>query len=204
MQALPTPNLPKICCRRNKMKKSIAVLIALTSLFALTGCSSGGISKASESAFVSGDGTAVFIKPADRKAAPSISGKTLDGSSIHVDKSKVAVINVWASWCSPCRAEAPIFQDFSVKNPDIQFVGILTRDNISAAQSFASRFGLTYPTLTDDSILTSFRGSLIANAIPTTLIIDAQGRVAARISGATSVALLKDLLTRVSGKAINA
>jgi len=186
------------------MKKTIALFAALATVLTLTSCSSGGVSKASENAFVSGDGTAVFIKPADRKPAPAVSGTTLDGKTFSIDPKRVAVINVWASWCSPCRAEAPIFQDFSVKNPDIQFLGILTRDNTSAAQSFATRFGLTYPTLTDDSILTSFRGTLIPNAIPTTLIIDAQGRVAARISGATSVALLKDLLTRVSGKAINA
>ncbi len=186
------------------MKKTIAIIAALASALTLTACSSGGISKSSESAFVSGDGTAVFIKPADRKPAPSVSGKTLSGTTFTVDKKRIAVINVWASWCSPCRAEAPIFQDFSIKNPNIQFVGILTRDNISAAQSFASRFGLSYPTLVDDSILTSFRGTLIPNAIPTTLIIDAQGRVAARISGATSVALLKDLLHKVSGSAINA
>jgi thiol-disulfide isomerase/thioredoxin len=186
------------------MKKTIALFLALASVLVLTGCGGGGLSKASESAFVSGDGTAVFIKPADRKAAPTVSGKTLTGTTFTVNKQKVAVINVWASWCSPCRAEAPIFQDFSVKNPDIQFVGILTRDNISAAQSFAGRFGLTYPTLVDDSILTSFRGTLIPNAIPTTLIIDAQGRVAARISGATSVALLKEILHKVSGAAINA
>ena len=75
---------------------------------------------------------------------------------------------------------------------------------MSAAQSFAKRFNLTYPTLVDDSIIASFRGTLPANAIPTTIIIDAMGRVAARISGEVTVAVLQDLLTKVSGESINA
>ncbi|MEI6648613.1 MAG: TlpA disulfide reductase family protein [Actinomycetes bacterium] len=170
--------------------------IASTCLVVLTGCT-GGLSKANENSFVSGNGAAVYIKASDRKPAPVISGKVLDGSTQTLVSSKVSVINVWASWCSPCRAEAPVIQDFSQKYPNVQFAGILTRDNISAAQSFVARFGLTYPTFTDDSILTSFRGTLTANAIPTTLIIDSAGYVAARISGELSVGLLRDLLDKV-------
>ena len=66
------------------------------------------------------------------------------------------------------------------------------------------RFKLTYPNFIDDAIIASFRGSILPNAIPTTLIIDKEGRVAARISGATTVALLKDLLEKVSGGSVNA
>jgi thiol-disulfide isomerase/thioredoxin len=113
------------------------------------------------------------------------------------------VVNVWASWCSPCRAEAPTLEEFAINNPDIQFVGILTRDNLSSAQSFVKRFGLTYPTLIDDAIISSFRGSLPANAIPTTIVIDADGRVAARISGQVTVSSMRDVLEKVSGSDIN-
>ena len=79
----------------------------------------------------------------------------------------------------------------------VQFAGILTRDNISSAQDFAKRFKLTYPTFTDDAVLTKFRNSLVPNAIPTTLIMDSRGYVAARVSGAVTVALLTDLIDRV-------
>jgi len=73
----------------------------------------------------------------------------------------------------------------------------LTRDNVSAAQEFAKRFKLDYPTFIDDSVLAKFRNSLVPNAIPTTLIIDAHGYVAARVSGEVTVALLSDLIGKV-------
>ena len=78
-----------------KIKLITAISLSLT---LLTSCSSGGVSKPSENAFVSGNGAAVLIKEADRKPAPEISGATLDGSSLTLDKSKVTVINIWASW----------------------------------------------------------------------------------------------------------
>jgi len=179
------------------MKKLIATLVV--SALLLTGCGSGGLSKASEKSFVAGSGAAIVIKPADRQSAPDISGETLAGATYTIDKSKVTVINIWASWCAPCRAEAPIFQDFATKNPDIKFLGILTRDNVSAARSFTQRFNITYPTLVDDSLILKFRGALTPNAIPTTLILDSNGRIAARISGATTVAGLRKVLEVVAG-----
>jgi type II secretory pathway component GspD/PulD (secretin) len=74
---------------------------------------------------------------------------------------------------------------------------VLTRDNISSAKAFYENFKLTYPTFIDDSILVGFKGSLIPNAIPTTLIIDKQGKVAVRISGEATVATLKKMLEMV-------
>ncbi|MBJ7507257.1 MAG: TlpA family protein disulfide reductase, partial [Candidatus Nanopelagicus sp.] len=101
------------------------------------------------------------------------------------------------SWCAPCRAEAPLLQEFSIQYPQVQFAGVLTRDNISSAKAFYENFKLTYPTFIDDSILVGFKGSLIPNAIPTTLIIDKQGKVAVRISGEATVATLKKMLEKV-------
>lgn len=184
------------------MKKLI--LLALASALLLTGCGSGGVSKASENSFVSGNGAAVVIDAKDRQSAPDIFGSTLDGSTFTLDKSKFTVINVWASWCAPCRAEAPIFQDFASKNSNISFVGILTRDNLSAARAFTKRFAISFPTLVDDSIIVKFRGSLTPNAIPTTLVIDDKGRIAARISGAVTVAGLQKVLEKVIGAPVNA
>ena len=176
--------------------KKVKVLLALLPLLLLTACAGGGISTPNENAFVSGDGVAVFVKPADRKLAPDLSGQTLDGSK-YSTSGKITVVNVWASWCSPCRAEAPLLEDFAIKRRDIQFLGILTRDNLTAAQSFVKRFKITYPILIDDSILAGFRNSLVPNAIPTTLIIDKKGRVAVRISGQVTFALLDSMISKV-------
>lgn len=169
----------------------------LLSALLLSGCAGGGVSTQSENAFVSGTGTAIFISAGDRKQAPSISGELLTGGNKSLNSGKVTVINVWASWCAPCRAEAPLLQEFSIQYPEVQFAGILTRDNISSAKSFYENFKITYPTFTDDSLLIGFKDSLIPNAIPTTLIIDKNNKVAVRISGEVTVAGLRDLLDKV-------
>jgi len=174
--------------------KKFAVLVALA--IALTSCSGGGTSSTEES-FVSGDGSTTFIKISERKVAPAISGMTLSGATYTYSRNTVAVVNVWASWCAPCRAEAPTLAALANKYSDISFIGILTRDNPATAEAFQRRFKLPYPTLIDDSILIGFKGTLPANAIPSTVILDKTGRVAARISGAITVASLTDLIEKV-------
>ena len=177
--------------------KRFVLLVVLA--VALTGCGGGGTSSAEES-FVSGDGSTTFIKIADRKIAPAISGLTLSGTNYTYTKDKVAVVNVWASWCSPCRAEAPILVSLAYKYTNVDFIGILTRDNPANAEAFERRFKIPYPTVIDDSILIGFKGSLPANAIPSTVILDKNGRVAARISGVVTVASLTQLIERVSAE----
>ena len=178
------------------MKK---IAIALASLLLLTGCSNGGASQAQES-FIAGSGAITKIKAGSRIAAPVISGLTLSGKNFTFTKGKVAIVNVWASWCSPCRAEEPTLAALSQKYSDTQFIGILTRDNPVNAEAFTRKRGTPYPTLIDDSILIGFSKSLPANAIPTTVIIDRQGNVAARISGVVTVASLSALIEEVSAE----
>jgi thiol-disulfide isomerase/thioredoxin len=178
------------------MKKTTLVL---ASLLLLTGCSNGGASKAEES-FIAGSGAVTKIKVGNRISAPAISGMTLSGKNFTFTKGRVAVVNVWASWCSPCRAEEPTLSALSQKYADVQFIGILTRDNPVNAEAFNRKRGTPYPTLIDDSILIGFRKSLPANAIPTTVVIDRDGNVAARISGSVTVASLSNLIEEVSAE----
>jgi thiol-disulfide isomerase/thioredoxin len=160
-------------------------------------CSNGGAISTNEQSFIAGNGVATFIPKAERKEAPTISGPTLDGGNFVATPGKVIVLNVWASWCSPCRAEAPALQELSVAHPEVQFLGVLTRDSLVAARAFVERFEIKYPSLVDDSILLKFHGQLTPNAIPTTLIIDSSGNVAARISGEVTYSALEDLIERV-------
>ena len=175
------------------MKKYLVLLL----LPFMVACSNGGTMGTNEQSFIAGNGVATFIPQADRKAAPAISGPTLDGGSFTASAGKVLVLNVWASWCSPCRAEAPALQELSIKHPEVQFLGVLTRDSLVAARAFVERFGIQYPSLVDDAILLKFHGQLTPNAIPTTLIIDTQGRIAARVSGEVTYSALEDLIERV-------
>ncbi len=166
---------------------------------ALSSCGGGGSSIAEES-FVSGNGSVSYIKPSARIAAPALSGMTLSGKNYTFNVGQVAVVNVWASWCAPCRAEAPTLAALSEKYTDVAFMGILTRDNPVNAEAFARRFALPYPTLIDDSVLIGFRKSLPANAIPSTVLIDKRGDVAARISGEVTFASLSELIEKVSAE----
>lgn len=172
-------------------------LLGVVAALLLSGCAGGSSSTGSRS-FIAGNGTVTFINAKDRVAAPAIEGKTLDGDWYRFEKGRVGVLNVWASWCAPCRAEAPSLAALSEAFPAVSFVGVLTRDNASTARAFVKRFSIPYPTLVDDSILLGFHNSLIANAIPTTLVIDKGGKVAARISGEITIASLTDLIERVS------
>jgi len=165
----------------------------------LSSCGGGGSSIAEES-FVSGNGSVSYIKPSDRIAAPALSGMTLSGKNYTYNVGQVAVVNVWASWCAPCRAEAPTLAALTEKYTDVALIGILTRDNPVNAEAFARRFALPYPTLIDDSVLIGFRKSLPANAIPSTVLIDKRGNVAARISGEVTYSSLAELIERVSAE----
>ena len=175
------------------MKKFLALLL----IPVLVACSNGGGFSANEQSFIAGNGVATFIPKADRKLAPAISGPTLDGSTFTSAPGKVLVLNVWASWCSPCRAEAPALQEMSSAHPEVQFLGVLTRDSLVSARAFVQRFNITYPSLTDDGILLKFHGQLTPNAIPTTLIIDSEGKIAARVSGEVTYSALEELIKRV-------
>jgi peroxiredoxin len=85
-------------------------------------------------------------------------------------------------------------EELSKKYPDVEFVGLLTRDSIDAANAFINRFAITYPTISDDQILLGFRESLPVAAIPTTFLIDNKGNVAARISGEITFSSVSKLL----------
>lgn len=176
------------------MKKIAGILAAL---ILLSGCGSKSVPSAQES-FISGNGAVTFINKSDRLAAPRISGKTLMGTNFLAKRGAVTVVNVWASWCAPCRAEEPTLSALAMNHPNVQFVGILTRDNPVNAEAFVRKRGTPYPTLIDDAILLGFRKSLPANAIPSTVVIDKKGFVAGRISGAVTVASLTELIEKVA------
>lgn len=175
------------------------LILVAVSAFLLTSCGNGGSSTAQES-FISGNGAITFISADDRAMAPKLSGDTLYGTKFSFAGKKIAVVNVWASWCSPCRAEIPTFVALSKKYTDVQFMGVLTRDNLANAEVFARQLAVPYPNFIDDSLLLGFRNTLPANAIPTTVVIDKQGRVAARISGPATVAGLSKLIERLTAE----
>ncbi len=181
-----------------------AALVCVATLFTAA-CSGaqGSSGLVADQSYVSGPGTVTKI-PTDRRGAEiALSGTLLAGGAFDMadHRGKVVVVNVWGSWCPPCRAEAPGLQRVwtAVRARGVQFVGIDTRDTRAAAQAFERRFGVTYPSVADEDgeLLLTFRDTLPPNAIPSTIVLDRLGRVAARIVGATTEEKLRRLIDDV-------
>ncbi|RAJ35352.1 thiol-disulfide isomerase/thioredoxin [Kitasatospora sp. SolWspMP-SS2h] len=181
-----------------------AALGAATAL-ALAGCSSSGSSSGGGVGFVTGKGGIATATPAKRVAAPDVTGTPLDGGGalkLSDYRGKVVVLNIWGSWCSPCRAEAKGLQETSEKYGDqVQFLGINTRDTDPAnAVAFEKNFGVTYPSIYDPDgaeILKFPKGSLNPQSIPTTIVVDRDGRLAARAMRAMSAEDLQKMVDPV-------
>ncbi|WP_199779846.1 TlpA family protein disulfide reductase [Streptomyces sp. LaPpAH-108] len=188
-----------------------ALLGAVTALAALvlSACGSGGISGGGgDTNFVTGDNGVDTVAPDQRVQAPDLSGKTIDGKHLDVAdyRGKVVVINVWGSWCGPCRAEAKYFSKVSKEYADkgVQFVGINTRDsNTTQPRNFEKANGITYPSLYDPTgklMLRFEKGTLNPQLIPSTLIIDRHGKVAARALEQLDDLALREMLKPVAAE----
>ena len=146
-----------------------------------------------------------WIPVADRQPAPIASGPALSGTgtvSTGDYPGKVVVINVWGSWCGPCRLEAKDLAEASEKTAKTAaFVGLNIRDtNPDAARAFVRAFEIGYPHIYDPNgeQLVRFAGTLPPNGIPTTLLIDTDGRIAARVVGVVDQTTLLGLIDDVA------
>lgn len=138
--------------------------------------------------------------PAQRVAAPKLEGTTLEGKPFALSQlaGDIVVINVWGSWCAPCRAETPDLVRVADEEArrGVSFVGINTRDNPHAAKAFVRANQVAYPSVVDDNgeVLLALRDTIPTTAVPTSVVIDRQGRIAARIIGPVTYTTLKGLL----------
>lgn len=177
-----------------------SVWVALTLVLALVaGCSGGGGPTAGDGGFVGGDGNWTRVTPGQRKPAPDVAAEGLDGSRLSLAdyRGKVVVLNVWGSWCTPCRKEAPDLVAAAAETEQTaQFIGLNTRDlDRAQAEAFVRSFKIDYPNIYDPrgELLLEFT-DLPPSGIPSTLIIDKDGRVAARIIGVTTTITLVDII----------
>ena len=192
---------------------AVVVAAAVIALVALAGAGGRGLAPEAGTGQVEPVGSAVAVIPeADRRPLPAFSAATLDGTRIDLGslRGRPLVLNFWASWCGPCRAEQQGLELASrtLAGRDVRMVGVNIRDDRGAAASYLEEFGVGYPSLFDRAALLSARlGALGPQAPPYTLVVDARGRVAARVFGALpggepkrQAALLTDLVERVTGQ----
>ena len=191
-------------CGRSRTALITASAAAATLL--LSACGSGGVQGGSNNTgFITGSDGIATAKKGESAAAPDLSGETLEGKTLSLSdyKGKVVVINVWGSWCPPCRAEAENFAKVSkdTAGDGVQFVGINTRDtSTEPAKAFEQDYGVTYPSLYDPTgklMLRFKKGTLNPQAIPSTLVIDREGGIAARSLQPLSEERLRKMLDPV-------
>ena len=192
-----------------KLSRYRALAVAASGLAAtavLAGCgSSAGSSNGAQTGYVSVTTGISQIAVADRQAMPALSGTTLQGKSYSASyQGHVTVINVWGSWCTPCREEAPDFaeayQKYQAKG--VQFLGINTRDDNAAAIAYDSQFGIEYPSLQDpnEMLVLALKQIIPATSVPSTVIVDSKGKVAVRaLGGITEPELLKEIAYTIAG-----
>ena len=182
---------------------------ALLGVLLLSGCSSNDLAEqyreGSGKNYVAGNGTITEV-PANQRGKPiDFSGSSDAGGQLASSEfeGQLLVVNFWYAGCAPCRKEAPDLQALSEKyEPDgVQFIGINVRDQVATARAFAETYGVTYPSIIDvdrGEALLAFSGVVAPNAVPTTLVLDAEHRVAARVLGrVTSPSILEALIETV-------
>jgi len=139
----------------------------------------------------------------DERGKPlALAGTTLDGEPLDLAdlRGKVVVLNSWASWCPPCRAEIPAFVNLSeTSNPDdIVVVGLNVTDEAAAARAFIVELGIPYPSISDaDGTLLSTIPGVPPASLPSTVILDRDGRPAAHIVGGTNAVTLSTMVAEV-------
>lgn len=155
-----------------------------------------------DAGYVAGDGSIVAVTPEDRKEPVTLSGETLDGGTLALEdlRGKVVVVNLWASWCGPCEAEAPHLVALAEKyeGEPVELVGIDYREpskETGAAQ--AKAWGFTWPSIFDKTGTSAIEMQGVLASQPSTAILDTEGRIAASVQGATTEATLAGLVDDV-------
>lgn len=192
------------------LRRAVAVMAALVVATAsVTGCTTGedAVAQGGTFDFVSPGGqTAIFYDP------PSARGTIgdLSGPDLFTDEpirlsdftGKVVLINVWGSWCAPCRTETPELETVYTEYRDrgVQFLGIDVRDNRDTARDFVTDRNVQYPSIFDPSLrsLITLGRNYPTSVVPTTMVLDRQHRVAAVYLMALLAEDLRPLLDRLT------
>lgn len=190
--------------------RAAACAVVVAAALAAAGCDGGAIAQdvpqSSGASFVGGSYSTTFYQPGHRPAAPDIAGLTLTGQHLSLAsyRGSVLVLNFWGSWCTPCQEEAPALAALAVRYKPfgVRFLGVDIRDDPLSAEGFMRTFQITYPSLNDpaDEIALAFRATVPPAGIPSTLVIDRSGRIAARIVGGVTYSGLTALISKVSAE----
>jgi peroxiredoxin len=193
----------------SRLRAAVAVAAVLSAGLALGGCSAastgdGRTASGEQAGYVSGDGSTRTWAPDDRGDPVELSGADFTGAAVDVAawRGDVVVLNTWYAACPPCRAEAPDLVALATDYADdgVRLLGINGTDDAGAAQAFERTFAVPYASLadTDGSAVAALQAYVPLQAVPTTVVLDREGRVAGRVlglaEGSTLRAMVDDLL----------
>ena len=184
----------------SRLARTLGALVA--GLLILTAC---GFSGGGNTGFISGDGLISWLPVSQRQQVGTVKGTLLTGEAFDLAslRGKVVVVNVWGSWCVPCRTEGPklAVAARALASSGVVFLGINTQDQSpDNGLAFDRHFDIPYPSIYDfgGQTLLAFHGRLTPNSIPSTIVLDKQGRIAASIIGpVTSAITLENLVQDV-------
>lgn len=194
--------------RGRPARAAASALLALALTAGLTACANDPLAEqyraGDNKGFIAADGLQVQEIPAAERTEPIEFEAVLDDGTTATDADyagDVVVVNFWYAACAPCRVEAAelaaAYED--LQGEDVAFLGVNLYDGAEASRAFAEKYGIAYPsalTTVDGSIKLAFAGQTPLNAVPVTLVLDREGRVAARIIGQLREASILETLVR--------
>jgi len=187
---------------------------ALTAALFLTACATSETSnpdetsseEVSNSGYVSGDGTVTIWKASERNEPVELAGETFDEDQVDLADwhGSVVVLNFWYAACPPCRAEAPDLKEVAEEfaDDDVKFLGVNSTDDPGTAAAFERTFEVPYPSLHDSRSqgVAAMQGKVALQAVPTTVVLAPDGRVAARVIGRVDAATLRSLIKDIQAE----
>lgn len=192
--------------RTSRLRPSALAAAALAGVFALTACGSDQNDELAQRAandgtnYVAGDGSVQEFDADERGEPVEFESTLFDGTEIGPEtwQGDVTVVNFWYAACAPCRAEAPDLAEIHEEYEDegVQFYGVNTRDTQATAEAFERRFEIGYPSMEDrgGDVMFAMTDYVPPSAVPTTLVLDQEGRVSARIIGIAEPGTLRALI----------
>ncbi len=192
--------------RRSLLKYGAALAFGIPAAAALAGCTvEDPLAKQARAGdnknYIAGDGSVTEYAPESRGEPVDISGKLFNGKTASSEQwlGSVVILNFWYAACAPCRKEAPdlvaLHEQFSSEGA--KFFGVNIRDEKATAAAFERTFNIPYPSFNDKDgqVLLSMTAYVPPQAVPTTIVLDKKGRVAARILGLAEKSTLKALIS---------
>ena len=193
---------------RGILRAGLALVASIMMVAGVSACAadSGNSTDVADQGYQSGDGSVRTWAPNERGQSVTLTGTDYAGQPVDSGEfsGKVVVLNTWYAACPPCRAEAPTLLEVQQKyaSQDVQFLGINRTDDAGAAQAFEREFSIAWPSINDESgnAIATLAGVVPVKAVPTTIVLDREGKVAARVLGQVEKSTLDSLISDVLGE----